>query len=324
MNTKKKYIGFLLLFIGLTLLPCSVKADTGAGELQLLYGNKWIPDRDAFVFMILGDGFTDREQDYFYQAAKKTAEAIMETEPFKSRQDIFKCYGLGLVSAESGAVGDAAENAKEAAKDRRDTFFGSYFYSGGTDRLLSIDKEQEEKAELIAGQYVKDYDFIILLVNSERYGGSGGDICVASLHEDSTEIILHELGHTIAGLGDEYWPGAEEICRAKNVSDTDDKKALPWGDLLTEEGVGIYPYEDGEAGWYKPSTSCKMQYLGKEYDFCPVCQRALNEAFDAHADTGRIAVYEKISYLAIPAAALLLILLALAIRSVRENKSKLT
>lgn len=47
---------------------------------------------------------------------------------------------------------------------------------------------------------------------------------------------------------------------------------------MGRDGIGLYPYTDGKAGWYKPSENCKMQYLGKEYEFCDVCKEAIREA----------------------------------------------
>ena len=44
---------------------------------RLVYGNKDLPDEDAFVLLIFGDGFTKDEQDKFFEEAEKTADYVM-------------------------------------------------------------------------------------------------------------------------------------------------------------------------------------------------------------------------------------------------------
>lgn len=261
----------------------TVRADDNVQELRLVAGNKQIKDEDAFVFVILGDGFTESQQELFFEKAEETAAYMLNTTPYRENRQLFKFYALGCVSEESGARGDGAASRQEELLDRRDTFFHSCYWTDGVQRLLSIDETEEKRALLIASQYVPDMDYAILLVNAETYGGSGGSVCVASLHASSVEIVLHELGHTIAGLGDEYWPGAEQMAETPNTTQQSDASLVPWAGLVGQEGIGVYPYEDGEDGWCKPSQNCKMQYLGEEYAFCAVCRQALEQAFLAHS-----------------------------------------
>ena len=279
---------FLIYAVFILTSACPVHADNTVGELRLIAGNRLAKDEDAFVFVILGEGFSGNEQELFFEKSEETAKYILETSPFKESQEIFKLYALGCISSESGARGDRAQSKQEEIEDSRDTFFHSRFWTDGVKRLLSVDETEEEKALLIAAQYVPEVDYAVILVNSDTYGGSGGRVCVASLHEKSVEIVLHELGHTIAGLGDEYWPGAAWIAETPNTTSQQNPELVPWADLVGEEDIGVYPFEDGEPGWYKPSQSCKMQYLGREYDFCAVCSRELTRAFALHSDFSAI------------------------------------
>lgn len=311
------FLAFMLFFV----CPHLVMADDGAWELRLVGGNRKAADEDAFVFVILGDGFTEAEQALFFEKAEETARDILETPPFRENQMIFKLYALSCISAESGARGDTAESKQEEIEDSRDTLFYSRFWTDGVQRLLSIDEPEETKALLLAKQYVPYMDYAVVLVNAETYGGSGGQVCVASLHEKSVEIVLHELGHTIAGLGDEYWPGAAQITETPNTTRQSDPSLVPWAELIGQEGIGVYPFEDGEPGWYKPSKSCKMQYLGEEYDFCAVCSRELTKAFALHSDANAIQKTQSRRYLsAEAAAAALLLLLFLGIHRKKKKR----
>lgn len=292
---KRKHRSFfcivtVLLFcavISMSLLR-PVRAEENGQELRLVAGNKIAEDRDAFVFVILGDGFARTEQDLFFTKAEETAEYLLETAPFKENRELFKIYALSCISEESGARGDQAQSKQEEIEDSRDTMFHSRYWTEGVQRLLSLDEPEEKKALVMASQYVEDMDFAIVLVNAQTYGGSGGDVCVASLHEKSMEIVLHELGHTLAGLGDEYWPGSAQMTETPNTTRQSDLALVPWADLMDREGIGVYPFADGGTGWYKPSEKCKMQYLGREYGFCAVCSRELTRAFAMHSDAAAI------------------------------------
>lgn len=249
-----------------------------AGPPMLVYGDTDLADEDAFVLLIFGDGFTDQEQELFYEKAREAAVYTMQTSPYDELSGLCKIYAYGTVSAESGALGDQAGNVREANEDSRDTYFGSHFWSYGMQRLLSLEPEDEENVEALQEEVLPTADYSILLVNSTVYGGSGGNICVASLHESSMEILLHELGHTVAKLADEYWAGDEYAEEAPNMTTESDPAKVRWNNYVGIDGIGVYPYPDGKKGWYKPSENCKMQYLGKEYEFCDVCKEAIREA----------------------------------------------
>ncbi|HCT89788.1 MAG TPA: hypothetical protein DF613_00170 [Lachnospiraceae bacterium] len=249
-----------------------------AGQPTLVYGDANLADEDAFVLLIFGDGFRADEQALFYEQARTAAVYTMNTSPYDELSRLCKVYAYGTVSVESGALGDHARNVREANEDSRDTCFGSHFWSYGMQRLLSLEPEDELKVEALQEEVLPTADYSILLVNSTVYGGSGGNICVASLHESSMEILLHELGHTVAKLADEYWAGDEYAEEAPNMTTESDPKKVRWSSYVGVDGVGVYPYSHGKEGWYKPSENCKMQYLGKEYEFCDVCKEAIRKA----------------------------------------------
>ncbi len=51
---------------------------------------------------------------------------------------------------------------------------------------------------------VPEFAVVLVVVNAQVYGGSGGSVGVFSLAPGATEIALHEMGHTAFGLADEY------------------------------------------------------------------------------------------------------------------------
>ncbi len=249
-----------------------------ADPAQLVYGDENLPNKDAFVLLIFGDGFTKDEQKKFYDEAKKTAEYIVETSPWDEFKDVVKFYAKGVISNESGAKGDKAKNQEEADKDTRDTYFGASFWTYGAQRGLSLSDDGAKKIPVLKQQFLPEADYAVVLVNSTTYGGIGGTYCTASLNSESLEMMLHEMGHTIGRLGDEYWPGSGTEYWPNMTQETDPEK-IKWSRFIGKNGVGIYEYDNGGDGWYRPHESCKMRYLGKQYAFCEVCKEGLRKAF---------------------------------------------
>lgn len=249
-----------------------------ADPARLVYGDENLPNKDAFVLMILGDGFTKTEQDKFYAEADKTAKYIMETSPWDEFKDVVKFYAKGVISNESGAKGDKAKNQEEADKDKRDTYFGASFWTYGAQRGLSLSDDGAKKIPALKQQFLPEADYAVVLVNSTTYGGIGGEYCTASLNSESLEMMLHEMGHTIGRLGDEYWPGSGTEYWPNMTQETDPEK-IKWARFIGKNGVGIYEYDNGGDGWYRPHENCKMRFLGKQYAFCEVCKEGLRKAF---------------------------------------------
>ena len=48
-------------------------------EPTLVYGDEKLADKDAFVLMMVGDGFTEAEQEKFYDESKKVADYVMNS-----------------------------------------------------------------------------------------------------------------------------------------------------------------------------------------------------------------------------------------------------
>ena len=246
---------------------------------MLVYGDEKLADKDAFVLLMCGDGFTAEEQDKFYSESKKVAEYVMKTSPWDECKDIIKIYAKGVISKESGARADKAKNQEEADADTRDTYFKTSFWTGGMQRLLAVGSEGSAKVKEIKKQFLPESDFEVIVVNSDTYGGSGGSICIASLNNESLEMMLHELGHTVADLADEYFAGASYAREYANMTAESNPENVKWKRFIGKNGVGVYEYDNGGDGWYRPHENCKMRFLGKQYAFCEVCKEELRRAF---------------------------------------------
>ncbi|MGM9618621.1 MAG: M64 family metallopeptidase [Oscillospiraceae bacterium] len=288
---KKKLLSlFLSLALVLSLCPAAFAAGTDAavGELKLVYGDTTLRDEDAMVLLIMGDGFTAGEQTKFYEEAKKTAAYIMQCSPYDEFTDTIKIYALGVASNESGVTGANAGSVSEVANDKKDTYFGASFWTMGMQRLVDLTAEGAEKGRALQKQYLPAADFCLYLVNSTVYGGSGGEYCTASLNTSSYEMMLHEMGHTVAGLADEYY-SAGYAGEYANLTTQSDPESVRWSRFVGANGVGVYAWGgNANSGYYVPSQNCKMQYLGAQYEFCEVCKEEIRKAICQHSNVTKV------------------------------------
>ena len=166
---------FFTLVILSILISTNANAKTNSTEFnknELLINGE---DAQSIVFLIVGDGFAEEEQDLFDQKAEEVKNYILDTAPFSSFKEYVNFYSLNVISKESGA--------SESPSNLKDTYFQcSYNYAYNIERLLAPNNSIVYD---LAASYVPYYDNIIMIVNDQRYGGSGGSISVTSINEDS-------------------------------------------------------------------------------------------------------------------------------------------
>jgi hypothetical protein len=149
---------------------------------------------DRWDVVIIGDGFREDDIAAYDDASRRVTQAILTAPPFCDVASAINVHQVNVISHESG-VSDLCSGVVV------DTFFAARSCVGGLDRRIGADKAL---ARQIVTETVPHADAIILLVNTAAYGGSGGGgVAVVSLHPQSADIALHELGHVL-GLADEY------------------------------------------------------------------------------------------------------------------------
>jgi len=228
------------------------------------------PDTNKVVLTIAGDGFTAGEQDAFISAATGVVNYLLNKHPYKAFRDVFNVYAIKVVSKESGAA--------ETKNGRVNNYFGSKFYSDGvTERLLYVD--ETTKLRNLLKHYTPEYDVPVVLVNSTKYGGGGGEFAVLSCHSGANEIMVHELGHSVGGLADEYWFRGRE---APNMTANNNPQTVKWNTWVGVDNVGVYAHEENNR-WYRPHNDCEMRYLNRS--FCEVCATELTRVL-ADKSTG--------------------------------------
>jgi hypothetical protein len=164
-------------------------------------------------FLILGDGYTAAERGKFEKDARRLAGILFDTEPFKSRRRDFNVWAICPVSAESGI-------SRPSSGIHRDSAIGTTYDAFGSERyILTFDNKAFRDISSRA-----PYEFVEILANNNTYGGGGIFNLYATVAADSLwapYIFVHELGHHIAGLADEYYTSDIPY-------DSPAKKVEPW------------------------------------------------------------------------------------------------
>ena len=135
------------------------------------------------------------------------------------------------------------------------------------------------------------YEHIIVLVNTSEYGGGGilNSYNLSMTHHPAFRpVVVHEFGHSFAGLADEYAYENEAIPMyphdiepwEKNITtrvDFHDK----WENLLkTDPKCGFYEGAGYSLkGVYRAYERCRMRDNGWP-TFCPACQQAIRNVID--------------------------------------------
>lgn len=261
----------------------------------------------AFV----AEGYRKEEMDTFIADANIAVEALFEHEPFKSMRDRFNIIAVESASKDSGT----SEPSKGIW---RNTALGSHFDTFYSDRYLTT-LNIKDLHDVLAGT---PYEHIIVLVNTSEYGG-GGILNSYNLsmthHPYYRQVVVHEFGHSFAGLADEYAYEQEQIPMyphdvepwEKNITTLVDfhgkwegmiapgtpvptpleadikkpkKKRKNTKQQTDDSTIGAYEGAGYSLkGVYRPCPDCRMR-SNVHKEFCPACQKALRDLINFYTE----------------------------------------
>lgn len=256
------------VFWTVLLFAAFVSTNASAYEVETLVQSG--PSSNRVDLLILGDGYRAEDQTKLTADANNIVESLKAHEVYRRYFGFFNVKVVHVISAEAGAD-------QPNLGIQRDTALGASFRTGNLDYLTTHDSVATLN---VAMDHASEFDQLLLLVNDPKYGGSGGSTAMATTHPLSADIAIHEIGHTLFNLGDEYPSSSSPSYRA-NISTTAVRSELKWAawvlpetPLPTPPGpmfsdrVGAFQYTP--SGYYRPvDTNCKMNNLSS--DFCPVC-----------------------------------------------------
>ncbi|MCF6524573.1 M64 family metallopeptidase [Streptomyces sp. JJ36] len=246
------------------------------------------PSSTRFDMVIVGDGYTAAEAGTLRRHAQSKWADIAATEPWRKHRDAVNVWLVNVVSAESGVDNDPVQGVD------RDTALDMRFFCGGIERLLCLD---EAKAQAYAAR-APEADAVVAVGNTVKYGGAGYPslATVAGGNSQAGRIAVHELGHSVGGLADEYYtPGTAysggEPDRPNVTTDPGGAKWASYHGRPTPDGGTIGVFEGGhqyEHGIYRPSEDSLMRTLDKPFNLVglDVMDRAVRAEITSGAGGG--------------------------------------
>ena len=223
-------------------------------------------DKENFVIVIMGDGYTAQQQDQFVKDATQKAQGMLTWSPYKKYSDRINIYAIQTISNETGI--------SEYGGKSVDTYFHlrifgkAVGFSNGGDQKAKDLREEMEKKYLDAGASVGTIH--ILSNTNGDFGASINSLFSFSTNSEdnsSGTAMTHEVSHSIGGLGDEY----ERYTNKPNTSATSEADSIKWSKLLGFRGTGITMA--GTETAFAPSRECMMRWAGQP--FCEVCKMEL-------------------------------------------------
>jgi hypothetical protein len=245
--------------------------------------------------VFVAEGYLPDQMGKFREDVREMAEYILAQPPFDRYHDRINFWAV-----ESPSPAEGPSNPGQGFYNR--TPAGTTYYSLGLDRYLTTARH----GQLMDAAANAPGDVVCVLVNTEQYGGGGiynTHIVGTADHPWSHVVFIHEIGHGLAGLGDEYF-GSEVAYEEFYPLDVEPWEAnlttlvdfeSKWKDML-EEDIPLptpaeEPYLDrlgvfegggyASEGVYRPTIHCRMR-SNTAPGFCPVCQNTLSKVIETY------------------------------------------
>lgn len=246
--------------------------------------------RFALDIALLPDGYRAEDQALWEQQARQLADALLATEPLTTYAGRINIHRVDAVSVEAGAGFDCDGECR-----LRDTAFQTVFPIEFVNRILGTDYRstavfQLDQWAVAQAASVTPWDLAVVVVNTPHDGGFAMHYATVPTGDgDWTDTGVHEFGHLLGLLGDEY---EQDFCvinpglgLPENITDT--PTAPPWTHWIDEGTPLPTPDTDAFAGVVgafegaynceqlaRPMQRCKMRG-SRNADFCPVCAELL-------------------------------------------------
>lgn len=270
----------------LVLIGGLIAASISGADAQEVGSSRVVPIQvtgDAaarFSLVLLSDGYTATDMPKFREHVEKHLNILWSFEPFRSYRNYINVYAVEIISGESGITCDPE------IREFRTTPLKMQFDGGCQDRNARGITGDREAARTYARTATEHFDQILVITNTDTYGGIGGAIATTSGGNALGPYITpHELGHSLGRLQDEYTystrgragpaytDGEPTSIHHTTLTEAQMKaqqqKWWRWLGEPSESGGVIGRYEGGlsrTTGIWRPSKHSMMISLGYYFD----------------------------------------------------------
>ena len=233
-----------------------------------------------FSLVVMSDGYTEAELPRYRAQLDKHLNVLWSIEPFRSYRNYINVYSIEIASPESGISCDPE------VRQRRKTPLAAYFQGGCTNPNARGILVNQDAARAFARQATPDFDQILVLANTDTYGGIGGAVATTSGGNSLGVLITpHELGHSLGRLQDEYTYRERGVAGGAYVGGEPDSvhhtllseaamragqsKWFRWLGEASTSGGPIGRFEGGSyrtTGVWRPSKHSMMISIGYYFD----------------------------------------------------------
>ncbi len=246
--------------------------------------------------VLVAEGYTAAERDKFLADSQRFTDYLFNvankavTDPFYTYRSFINVLAAYTPSQQSGydANGVMVNTAFDAA---------AYLADG---RLVYGDSN---KVQTFVNSVLRpdQQEMIIVLVNSDKYGGAGGAVAWATAgNRLSYDVALHEVGHSYARLQDEYIDTAiannyplSALDTSVHVSATNNPTQVPWQEWIgfTDSLGTVGAYEGGyyrATGVWRATENSKMLTTTAPFS-APQKEQFINRFYDSVNDYAALA-----------------------------------
>jgi hypothetical protein len=222
--------------------------------------------------VLIGDGYTAAQMAQWHSDAQMVANGYLNDPLFAANKTKLNILRVDIASAQSGVTEPGIS---------RNSALGTVVGCFNTARLVCPNETLVYNA-VDPVTPADGRDLIVVVANTQTYGGSGGTVGAVTMHPQAIEIGLHEIGHAAFGLADEYDTGT---CATNSEPSEPDvtmawtKAAAKWGSLISTgttvpTPVGYYPagtvglFTGAKyciSGVYRPTQDSRMRTLGQPW-----------------------------------------------------------
>ncbi len=227
------------------------------------------PTANRIDLVFVGDGYQAGQLGTYASDVDGILPVFFAKEPLDHYVAFFNVHRVDVTSTDSGVDNDPVQGIA------RNTALDMAYWCGGTERLLCVNVN---KAYNRAGA-APDIDQVLALANSSKYGGAGypgSELgTLAAANDSAIEIALHEFGHSMGDLADEYdyggpqtYTGGEPAAANASIHVQSQMSALQakWFRWFGVAGVGTFEGCNYSVfGIYRPTNNSLMRNLGRPF-----------------------------------------------------------